>query len=146
VWLGSNQSSSNLNSPGHRHNHVRSPEICSSCSVLRRGTVIGDRTITRHLSHSSSIVQPIGAPPMYTEQQKFLTALVRLNVKIRGHKAQCHSLPSHYHRGNFAISLVVLSARQGLSPACWHPPGPAKISGELPFRYGVTAADVASFT
>ena len=57
--------------------------------------VIGDRTTTRHLSHSGSPVQPAGAPPMCTGQRNFITALLRLNAKIRGHKAQSVTVCRH---------------------------------------------------
>src|SRR5271155_3041846 len=106
--------------------------------------VIGDRSTTRHLSHSGSPIQPVGAPPMCTGQRNFVTALVRLNAKIRDHKAhKCHGLPSYYRREAILplalsyfqsdkISRRLVGIRQG-SP---------RYSGSPSSKYGATAADV----
>jgi hypothetical protein len=74
--------------------------------------VIGDRTTTRHLSHAGSPVQPVSRSAVTLPPRQF-----------------CHW-------------PVVLSARQGLSPARWHPPGPTRIFRQLQFKHGATVADV----
>jgi hypothetical protein len=62
---------------------------------MQRGMAIGDRTTTRHLSHPGSPVQLAGTPSMCTGQRNFVTALVRLNAKIRGRKAHSVTVCRH---------------------------------------------------
>src|SRR2546423_13273791 len=83
---------------------------------------------------------------MCTGQSNLLTALVRLNAKIQGHKTysvtvNCDTAAVR----QFAIGPVILSVEQGLLLARWHPPGPTRIFRQLSFKHGATTADVALF-
>jgi hypothetical protein len=74
----------------------------------------GDRRspTSRHLSHLGSSVKPVWALPMCTGQQNFLTTLVRLNAKFRGHKA--HRVTGYHYTA--AVRQFLLLAQSYFQP------------------------------